>query len=179
MAISKQKKEEMLADYRELLSKSQAVIITQYGGLNMPQLNKVRGAVRAAQAEFHVTKNTLIARAFKEAGYQAPEEWLTGATAVSFCFGDPPAAAKALQQLTDDLEKLKIVGGILAGAPLDAARVKELATMPSLETLRAQIIGLLSSPASGLVGALNAAVGSVMYALQAKIDKEQPAESGQ
>ncbi len=175
MAISKQKKEEMLVDYRELLSKSQAVIITQYGGLNMPQLNKVRGLVRGAQAEFHVTKNTLIARAFKEAGYLVPDEWLTGPTAVSFCFGDPPAAAKAIQQLADELDRFKVVGGILAGAALDAQRVKELATMPSLETLRAQIIGLISAPASGLVGALNAAVGSVMYALQAKIDKEQPA----
>jgi large subunit ribosomal protein L10 len=175
LAISKQKKEEMLIDYKELLSKSQAVIITQYGGLNMPQLNKVRGAVRGAQAEFHVTKNTLIARTFKEAGYRVPEEWLAGPTAVSFCFGDPPAAAKAIQQLADDLEKLKVVGAVLAGAALDAQRVKELATMPPIETLRAQILGLISSPASGLVGALNAAVGSVMYALQAKIDKDQPA----
>lgn len=176
MAISKQKKEEMLIDYKELLSKSQAVIITRYGGLNMPQLNKVRSAVRGAQAEFHVTKNTLIARTFKEAGYQVPDDWLTGSTAVSFCFGDPPAAAKAIQQLADDLDKLTVVGAILAGAALDAQRVKELATMPPLETLRAQIIGLISSPASGLVGALNAAVGSVMYALQAKIDKEKPAD---
>ncbi|MCS7060058.1 MAG: 50S ribosomal protein L10 [Anaerolineae bacterium] len=175
MAVSREKKEEILAGYRELLSKSQAVIITHYGGLNMPQLNKVRSAVRGAQAEFHVTKNTLIARAFKEAGYQVPDEWLTGATAVSFCFGDPPAAAKAIQQLSEDLEKFKIVGGVLAGAALNAERVKELATMPSLDTLRAQLIGLLSAPASGLVSVLNAAIGGVMYALQAKIDKEQPA----
>lgn len=179
MAISKQKKEDMLINYKELLGKSQAVIITRYGGLNMPQLNKVRGAVRGAQAEFHVTKNTLIARTFKEAGYPVPDEWLVGPTAVSFCFGDPPAAAKAIQQLADDMDKLKVVGAILAGAALDAERVKELAAMPSLETLRAQIIGLISSPASGLIGVLNAAVGSVMYALQAKIDKEQPAESSQ
>ena len=175
MALSKQKKEEMLVDYKELLSKSQAVIITQYGGLNMLQLNKVRGAVRGAHAEFHVTKNTLIARTFKDAGYKVPDEWLTGAAAVSFCFGDPPAAAKAIQQLADDLEKFKVIGGVMAGTALDANGVKALATMPPIETLRAQIIGLISSPASGLVGALNAAVGSVMYALQAKIDKDQPA----
>ena len=175
MALSKQKKEDMLVNYKELLSKSQAVIITQYGGMNMPQFNKVRAAVRGAHAELHVTKNTLIARTFKEAGYQVPDEWLTGPTAVSFCFGDPPAAAKAIQQLADDLEKFKVIGGVMAGTALDAKGIKALATMPPIETLRAQLIGLITSPASGLVGVLNAAVGSVMYALQARIDKEPPA----
>ena len=164
-----------MGGYQELLSKSQAVIITQYGGLNMPQMNKVRTLVRGAQAEFRVTKNTLMARTLNEAGFNVPAEWLSGSTAISFCFGDPPAAAKAIKQLADELEHFKIVGGVLAGRAMDAEGVKALATMPPLETLRAQLIGLLSSPASGIVGALNAAVGGVMFALQARIDKEQPA----
>ena len=175
MAISKDKKEQMQAGYQDLLARSQAVIITKYGGLNMPQLNKVRTQVRAAQAEFHVTKNTLMARTLREAGFQVPEEWLTGPTAVSFCFGDPPAAAKAIKQLSDELEPLTIVGGVLVGTAMDAEGVKALASLPPLETLRAQIIGVLSAPASGIVGALNAAMGGVMYALQARMDKEQPA----
>jgi large subunit ribosomal protein L10 len=165
----------MQASYRELLTRSQAVIITRYGGLNMPQLNKVRGQVRGAQAEFHVTKNTVMALALQEAGYRVPEEWLIGSTSVSFCFGDPPAAAKAIKQLADELENFNIVGGVMAGQALDVEGVKTLAAMPPLEVLRAQLIGVISSPASGVVGAINAAVGSVMYALQARIDKEQPA----
>ena len=175
MAVSKDKKQQLMGGYQELLSKSQAVIITQYGGLNMPQMNKVRTLVRGAQAEFRVTKNTLMARTLKEAGFNVPGEWLSGATAISFCFGDPPAAAKAIKQLADELENFKIIGGVLAGQAMDAEGVKALATMPPLETLRAYLIGLLSSPASGIVGALNAAVGGVMFALQARIDKEQPA----
>lgn len=177
MAITKERKGELIEDYTELLKKSQAVIIATYGGMNMPQLNKVRSQVRGVQAEFHVTKNTLIARTFKSAGYSVPEDWLKGATAVSFCFGDPPPVAKVLGQLSVEIENLKVVGGVVGGQTVDVAGVKDLATLPTLDVLRAQILGAIAGPASGLVGVVNAAVGGVMYALQARIDKEQPAET--
>lgn len=178
MAITKDKKNELVEGYAELVGKSQAVIIAQYGGMNVPQLNKVRAQLRDAKAEFHITKNTLIARSFKDAGYAVPEEWLKGSTAVGFCFGDPPAVAKLLGQLSREIDKLKIVGGVVGGLAIDPAGVTELASLPSLDTLRAQLIAAISAPASNLVGVLNAAVGSVMYALQARIDKEPPAEGG-
>lgn len=177
MAISKQRKTELITGYDELIKKSQAVIIATYGGMDMPQFNKVRAQVREVKAEFHVTKNTLIARTFKEAGYNVPDEWLKGATAVSFCFGDPPAAAKVLGQLAIEIDKLKIVGGVVGGQTVDVAGVKELATLPSIDVIRAQLIGTISAPAAGIVGVLNAAVGGVMFALQARIDKEPAAEA--
>lgn len=177
MAISKERKGELIADYAELLGKSQAVIITTYTGMNMPQFNKVRNQVRGVNAEFHVTKNTLMARTLKEAGYNVPDEWLKGSTAVSFCFGDPPAVAKVMRQLSTEIDKLKIIGGVVSGQSIDMNGVQELASLPSLDVLRAQLIGAITAPASNLVGVLNAAVGSVMYALQARIDKEQPAEA--
>jgi large subunit ribosomal protein L10 len=176
LAITKDKKESMLAEYVELIGKSQAVFITHYGGLKMPELDKVRGQIRGAQAEFHVTKNTLVKRALQDAGYTVPEEWLTGSTAMSFCFQDPAAVAKALGDLGKEFDKLKVVGGVLSGKAISKNDVEALASLPSLDTLRAQIIGAISAPASNLVGVLNAAVGSVMYALQARIDKETPAE---
>lgn len=160
-----------------LLDKSSAVIITHYGGMSMPQLDKVRHQLRDAKAEFHIAKNTLMARTLASKGYAVPEEWLTGPTAISFCFADAPAVAKVLGDLTKEFEKLSVVGGVLSGKAIDANQVKDLASMPSMDTLRAQIIGMLSSPQTGIVGALNAAVGGVMYALQAKVDKEQPADA--
>jgi large subunit ribosomal protein L10 len=176
LAISKNRKTELIMGYGELIKKSQAVIITTYGGMNMLQFNKVRAQIREAKAEFHVTKNTLIALTFKEAGYSVPDEWLKGSTAVSFCFGDPPAVAKLMGQLATEIENLKIVGGVVGGQAVDTAGVKELASLPSLDVIRAQLIGVISGPAAGIVGALNAVVGGVTYALQARIDKEQPAE---
>jgi large subunit ribosomal protein L10 len=177
LAINKEKKDAMLAEYAELIGKSQAVIITQYGGLKMPELDKVRGQIRGSQAEFHVTKNTLVKRALKDAGFDVPEEWLTSSTAMSFCFNDPAAVAKELGALAKEFEKLKVVGGVLSGKAITKNEVEALASLPSLDALRAQIIGAISGPASNLVGVLNAAVGGVMYALQAKIDKETPAEA--
>lgn len=175
MALTKEKKEDMLAEYVELIGKSQAVFITHYGGLKMPELDKVRGQVRGAQAEFHVTKNTLVQRALKDAGYDVPEAWLTGSTAMSFCFKDPAAVAKALADLGKEFDKLKVVGGVLSGKAISKNDVEALASLPPFDTLRAQLIGAISAPASNIVGVLNAAVGGVMYALQARIDKETPA----
>jgi len=177
LAISKERKTELITGYDELIKKSQAVIITTYAGMNMVQFNKVRAQIRDVKAEFHVTKNTLIARTFKEAGYNVPEEWLKGSTAVSFCFGDPPAVAKVMGQLANEIDKLKIIGGVVGGQTVDLVGVKELATLPSIDVIRAQLIGVISGPAAGIVGALNAAIGGVMFALQAHIDKEQPVET--
>lgn len=177
MAISREKKEQIVAKYTELIGKSQAMIITRYGGLKMSELDKVRSQMRSAQAEFHVTKNTLVKRALKDAGYDLPAEWLTGTTAMSFCFNDPAAVAKALTELTKEFEKLSVVGGVLSGKSITKEEVEALASLPSPDTLRAQIIGAISAPASNLVGVLNAAIGGVMYALQARIDKETPKEA--
>jgi large subunit ribosomal protein L10 len=177
LAITKEKKENMLAEYAELIGKCQAVFIAQYGGLKMPELDKVRGQIRGAQAEFHVTKNTLVKRALDDAGYSVPDEWLAGATAMSFCFDDPAGVAKALADLGKEFDKLKVVGGVLSGRAISKNDVEALASLPSLDVLRAQIIGAISAPASGLVGTLNAAVGGVVFALQAKIDKETPAQA--
>ncbi len=177
MAITKERKTELVGGYDELIKRSQAVIITTYGGMNMRQFNKVRAQIRDAKAEFHVTKNTLIARTFKEAGYNVPDEWLKGATAVSFCFGDPPAVAKLMGQLAIEIDKLNIVGGVVGGQTVDVAGIKELATLPGIDVIRAQLIGAISGPAAGIVGALNAVVGGVGMVLQAHIEKEQPAET--
>jgi len=174
LAVTKAKKAETLDAYRDLLGRSSALIITQYGGMNMKELDKVRRALREVGAEFHISKNTVALIALKERGYAVPEAWMTGSTAVAFCFKDAAAVAKSLTDLGKDINKLSLVGGVVDGAPVNAEGVKAIASLPPIETLRAQLIGMISAPASGIAGVLNSAVGSVMYALQAKIDKEQP-----
>jgi large subunit ribosomal protein L10 len=175
LAISRDKKEAMIAEYRDLVGKSQAMIIAKYGGMTMPQFDKARKQVRDAKGEFHVVKNTLFARVLKENGLEVPDKWLTGNSAVSFCFEDPSAGAKASGDLAKDIDKFSLVGGVLSGKAIDAKGVEALASMPSLPVLRAQLIGLLQTPATNIVSVLNAAIGGVAYALQAKVDKEQPA----
>lgn len=84
---------------------------------------------------------------------------------------------QSLSELTKEFEKLEVVGGVLSGKAITKDEVEALASLPSLDTLRAQIIGAISAPASNLVSVLNAAIGGVIYALQARIDKETPKEA--
>ncbi len=165
----------MVAEYQELVKKSQAIIISKYGGMTMPQLDKVRTTVRASKGEFHVTKNTLLLKVLSESGYKVPETWLKGQTGVAFAFADPSGTAKVVGDLSKEFEPFKTIGGVLSGVVIEPAKVAALAAMPPIETIRAQIIGAISGPASNLVGVLNSAVGSLMYALQARVDKEQAA----
>jgi large subunit ribosomal protein L10 len=175
LAISRDKKESMVAEYDKLIKSSKAIIISKYGTLTMPQLDKVRTSVRASKGEFHVTKNTLLLKVLADNGYSVPEAWLTGQTGVAFAFNDAAATAKAMGELAKEFEAFKTIGGAMDKKSMDATSVKALADLPPIETIRAQIIGALQAPSANIVGVLNSAVGSVMFALQAKIDKETPA----
>ncbi len=173
MAISKDKKESMVIEYQRLIDSSKAIIISKYGTMTMPQLDKVRHTIRGSKGEFHVTKNTLLLKVLKENGYDVPEKWLVGQTGVSFAFNDAAATAKATGEMAKEFEAFKTIGGAMDKKAMDATMVKALADLPPIETIRAQIIGALQGPSANIVGVLNSAIGSVMFALQAKIDKEQ------
>ena len=96
MAVSKERKEETLATYAEWLKKSQAVILVEYTGAKMKDLDGIRAKIRETGGEFHILKNTLARRAFADSGMSVPDDFLVKSTAVSFAFTDPASTAKAL-----------------------------------------------------------------------------------
>ena len=151
MAITKQRKDELLAQYKEWLEKSQAVILVEDPGITMKQLDNVRSKVRESGGEFHVLKNTLARRVFAEQNIQVPEGYLLNSTAVSFAFSDPAATAKLLAEATKGVEAVKVKGGFLGKQALSAAQVKALAELPPLPVVQAQLLGVLQAPASKLV----------------------------
>ena len=167
-------KASIVEDIQKKLNASPFLFVADYTGLKVDQFAELRNRLHATGARCHVVKNTFLRRAAKDAGLPELTE-LKGQTAMSFCFKDPAAVAKSLGDLGKEFDKLQVMGGVMSGTTMDADGIKALASLPSLDVLRAQIIGALSGPASGLVGVLNSAVGSVMFALQARIDKEQPA----
>lgn len=154
MAVSRERKEQVLAMYSEWLKKSQAVILVEYTGLKMKDLDNIRAKVRESGGEFHVLKNTLARRAFAEHGMSLPVEFLVKSTAVSFAFSDPASTAKALNDATKGNEFVKVKGGFMSGQVLNAAQVKALADMPPLPVVRAQLLGVLQAPAGKLVRTL-------------------------
>jgi large subunit ribosomal protein L10 len=151
LAVSKEKKEETLAIYSEWLKKSQAVILVEYTGAKMKDLDAMRAKIRESGGEFHVLKNTLARRAFSDSGMNLPQDFLVKSTAVSFAFTDPASTAKALNEATKGKDFMKVKGGFMSGQTLNAAQVKALADMPPLPVIRAQLLGILQAPAGKLV----------------------------
>ena len=151
MAITKQQKEEVLSTYQDWLKRSHAVILVEYTGAKMKDMDAIRAKIRESGAEFHVVKNTLIRRVFAEQGMTLPDEFLLQSTAVSFAFTDPAATAKALSDATKGMAFVKVKGGFIGTQMLSAAQVKSLSELPPLPVMRAQLLGTLQAPASKLV----------------------------
>ena len=150
MAITKERKEEVLTQYADWMKRSQAVILVEYTGVRMKDLDNIRAKVRESGGEFHILKNTLARRAFADMGMQFPSDYLVKSTAVSFAFNDPASTAKALTDATKGSEFVKVKGGFMSGQALNAAQVKALADMPPLPVVRAQLLGMLQAPAGKL-----------------------------
>jgi large subunit ribosomal protein L10 len=151
LATTKQHKDEMMATYRDWLKRSQSVILVQYTGARMKDMDAIRAKVRESGGEFHVVKNTLMRRVLKDEGMSLPDENLLQSTAMSFAFSDPAATAKALADATKAMSFMKVKAGFMAGQLLNAAQVKSLAELPPLPVVRAQLLGVLQAPAGKLV----------------------------
>lgn len=154
MAISKQRKEEVLAQYNDWVKRSEAVILVEYTGANMKSLDNLRSKIRDAGGEFHVVKNTLARRVFADNGMDIPGDLLEKSTAISFAFSDPASTAKALTDATKGNEFVKVKGGFMAGKALNPAQVKALSDLPPLPVMRATLLGVLQAPAGKLVRTL-------------------------
>jgi large subunit ribosomal protein L10 len=171
LAITKERKEELVAQYADLLDRSRAIIFTEYRGLSNIELTKLRSAIREAGGVYHVTKLSLLKRAMDDAGYPFPD-YLDGAPfALGFCFDEVPSVAKALTDYAEEVEEFVIRGGLMEGQALTFAQIEKLSNMPPLEVVRAQLLGLLDAPAANLVGVIQAAVGQVVNVLNAYVDK--------
>jgi large subunit ribosomal protein L10 len=175
LAISREKKGVIVDDYTERLRRSQAVIVTEYRGLTVKQLEALRRDLRGCESEMVVSKNTLMTRALKDVGMAAPESLLSGPTAVTFCFGELAAPAKTLGKWARDTKVLVVRGGIIGQSAFDEAGVQALSDLPSREQLRAQVVGTLQSPLTGLVNVLAGPMRGFLTVLNARIGQLEQA----
>ena len=173
MAISRAQKEQMVADYVEKMSNSQALILTDYRGLAVADLGDLRRRLREVDGVFQVVKNTLFARALEEAGLPIPSEQMEGPLAVGYCLGDAPPVAKALMDYAKEMELLKVKGAILGTNLLDLDGVKGLADLPPREVLLAQLVGAVQGPMASLVSTLQAPMRELVQVLQARSEQGQ------
>lgn len=180
MAITKEHKNEILAEYAEWVKKSRALVMAEYKGLTMADIDTLRSRLREAGGEFHIVKNTLGKLAFREAGLDVPEGLFEGSTAVGFAFTDAPAVAKMMTEFTRTSEFFKIKGGFLGQRMMSPEDVKSLADLPPLPVVRAALLGMLQAPSARLARTIAEPARGIAAVLKAYADRASagaPAES--
>lgn len=144
-------KAETVAAIHQRLMAAKMAIVTEYRGLSVAQMTRLRREIRRAAGEYQVIKNTLVRRALKGTAYADLERLLEGPNGWVFAYEDPVMLSKALVKFADDNEKLAIKGAVFEGQFMEPANVKVLAQMPSKAELQAKVLAMMQAPASQLV----------------------------
>jgi large subunit ribosomal protein L10 len=163
----------VVAELTERLRTTETLLVADYRGLTMPQIDDLRSKLIEHGARFAVVKNTLTRRAAEAAGSDALLAMLEGPTAIAFLEsdGDPVAVAKALVDAARDTRVLEIRGGLLEGRPIEADEIESLAKLPPFDVLRSQVLGAITSPLTAIVGLFTAPVQDLYGLLDARIEQ--------
>lgn len=167
-------KEELVSSLNAIFGSANLVIVTRPVGLTVAESTDLRVRMRESGANFKVTKNRLTRLALKGTRFESLSDLFTGPTAIAFS-EDPIAAAKVAVKFADGNDKLEIIGGGLFEETLDAAGIKTLATLPSLDELRGKIVGMLNTPATRIAGVLQAPGGQLARVVQAYATRSEAA----
>lgn len=168
--MDRNQKIEMVADLKEIMQNSGIVIIAQNNGLTVSGANKLRREVKSGRGSYRVAKNRLVKIALQGTQCEALAELMTGPTAIAYS-DDPVAIAKALDNFSKENTKLEIKGGIMDSAFLTPLQIKQLASLQSLDELRAKIVGLLQAPATKLAVVLQASAVKTVRVIDAYAKK--------
>lgn len=165
MAITRERKEAQVKELTDHFGKLKAAVLADYHGLSVREMQELRSQLAEQGIDFAVAKNTLFARAAKQAGIKVQE--LKGPTAIAFGYEDPVTTSKIVFQFTKDHEALEIIGGIVDGAVVDTAMIEKFAMLPGRDELLVRLVGSISGPTRNLASALGATTRNLVYALQA------------
>ncbi len=170
--MDRAQKKELVSTLHETFGDASLVVVTQYKGLTVAQMTDLRRRMRDAGASFKVTKNRLTRLALDGTDYAAISDLFTGPTAIAYS-QDPVAAAKVAVEFNKGNDKLVILGGSLGTQVLDIEGVKALASLPSLDELRARLVGMINTPATRIAGVVQAPAGQLARVFAAYADKDK------
>jgi len=180
--MDKDRKQEVVAELTEQLQQASTLLVADYRGLSMSEIDALRTEVLKHGATFRVVKNTLTRRAAEAAGQDALLALLEGPSAIAFLEsdGDPVAVAKALSEAARTTRILAIRGGLLEGRPVSQEEIEDLAKLPPAEVLRAQVLGAILGPLTAIAGLVNAPMQNLYGLIEARIEQleEQGDTSG-
>jgi len=178
--MNKDQKAAVVEELAEQIRGAEAIIAVDYRGISVSDAAELRARLRDAGTRFRIVKNSLTERASDQAGAESLKELLEGPTAFAFVAGDPALAAKALNDSARAFGTLEFKGGLMNGSPLTADEIKSLARLPARDVLHGQLVGVISSPVTGLVRTLNALISGLAVQLgqmaeQGLVSGEAPA----
>jgi len=156
----------------EKLSKSKAVLFTEYKGLTVAEIADLRRSMKEAGAEYKVFKNTLIKIAAKGTPLEAADDMFSGPTGLAFGYDDPVAAAKKALEFAGKNDKLKIKSGVIEGTLYTVDEIKVVSKLPAKPVLLSMLAGAFQAPTTKLACALNATITKLAYALEAAKNKK-------
>jgi len=177
LAISKEQKQDLVKQYGEWIDESEAIVLTKYIGLSVPELQQLRADIREAGGEFHIVKNTLAKLALKNAGKEIENEHFLGDTAIGFAFEDGPGLAKAIVDFADKSDFLDVKAGYLGENLVSSAEIVALSKVPPLPVLRAQLMSAILAPATKLSQILAEPGRQVAGVLKAYSEKDAAPEA--
>ena len=171
--MQKGQKEQVVAELTDRLKSSDTLIVADYRGLTMTEIDDLRGRLIEAGARFSVVKNTLARRAAEAAGQEQVLALLEGPTAIAFLEseGDPVAVAKAVSDTAKATKVLEIRGGVMQGRSITGEDVESLAKLPPIEALRGQVVGAITSPLYTIVGLFTAPMRDLVGLIDARIEQ--------
>lgn len=158
-------KQEKIEAMKENFAKAKVAVVTEYRGLTVEEITKLRRALQKENSDYMVTKNTLAKVASKGTQFEVLADALKGPVAIAFGFGDEVAPAKVVTKFIKEAKKGEIIAAALDGKLLDAKETAVLANLPSKEELYAKMLGSINSPATGIVGAVNAVMSGLVRAM--------------
>ncbi|TCS75942.1 50S ribosomal protein L10 [Pectinatus cerevisiiphilus] len=165
-------KQAVVAELKESFASAKGIVLTGYKGLTVAQDTKLRAKMREAGVKYRVVKNTMLRFAVKDLGYDDLVQYLEGTTAVAYSSEDVIAPAKVIEAFIKEnnltkTDTLVVKAGVVDGKVIDAAGVKELASLPSREVLIAKLLGSMQAPISGVVNVLQGTIRNAVYVLEA------------
>ena len=171
--MKKEDKERVVAELTERLRTTETLLVADYRGLTMPQIDDLRSKLIEHGARFSVVKNTLTRRAAEAAGSSTLLALLEGPTAIAFLEsdGDPVAVAKALVDAARETRVLEVRGGLLEGRPIEAAEIESLAKLPPLDVLQGQVLAAIIAPLTGIVALFSAPLQDLDGLIDARIEQ--------
>ncbi|MDD2647044.1 MAG: 50S ribosomal protein L10 [Patescibacteria group bacterium] len=174
MALTRTKKESLFTNIKDLVAKMKSLVLIDYYGLKVKEVNQLRQELRKNNCQYVVAKKTLLKKAFKEQGLEDDSvDKLQGGIGMALGLEDEVAPARVITAFKKDHDKMNIHGGIFNKAFITLEQVKQISILPSKEQLLAQVVYTIKAPLQNMVGAMHGNLRKLVYALQAVTDKKK------